>query len=95
MTRRRRAAALWALLAFLVWNVCFDLGVRRSATRYLVARGLYLRAQGPRTEMGPAMREGVAASARAATLTALPAAGVALWLAVAGRRRYEREASGT
>ena len=96
--RRRRllAAGLWALLAFLIWNVRFDLGVRQAATRYLVARGLYLQDLGPRVEMGPHMRAGVAAAARAATLVALPAAGVALWLAASGRPgRYARAASGT
>ena len=96
--RRRRllAAVLWALLAFLIWNVRFDLGVRQAATGYLVARGLYLQDQGPRVEMAPHMRAGVAAAAQAATLVALPAAGVALWLAVTGwPGRYLRAARGT
>jgi hypothetical protein len=72
--RRRRllAAGLWALLAVLVWNVRFDLGVLQSATRYLVARGEYLRDRGPRVEMAPLMRAGVADAARAATLFAAP-----------------------
>lgn len=95
--RRRRllAAGLWALLAFLIWNVRFDLGVRQAAARYLVARGLYLQDRGPRVEMAPHMRAGVAGAARAATLVALPAAGVAVWLAASGRAsRYARAASG-
>jgi hypothetical protein len=83
--RRLLAAALWALLAFLVWNVRFDLGVRQSATRYLVARGAYLHGNGPRVEMAPAMRAGVAGSVRAATLVATPPLLVAIVLAV--RRR--------
>ena len=58
--RRLLAAGLWALLACLIWNVRFDLGVRQSATRYLVARGLYLQQRGPRVEMAPHMRAGVA-----------------------------------
>ena len=97
MRRRRRiAAGLWALLAFLIWNVRFDVGVRQSATRYLVARGLYLQDRGPQVEMAPVMREGVAEAARAATLLALPAAGLALWLIVSGRTaRYPRAESGT
>jgi hypothetical protein len=72
--RRRRllAAGLWALLAFLVWNVRFDIGVRQSATRYLVARAVYLRGDGPRVEMAPQMRAGIAGAARAATLVAAP-----------------------
>ena len=96
--RRRRllAAGLWALLAFLIWNVRFDLGVRQAATRYLVARGLYLQDLGPRVEMAPHMRAGVAAAARAATLVASPVAGVALWLAASRRTgRYARAARGT
>ena len=79
MNRRRLlAAALWALLAFLVWNVRFDLGVRQSATRYLVARGAYLQGKGARIEMAPAMREGIGESAKAATLVAAPALLVAI-----------------
>lgn len=96
--RRRRllAAGLWALLAFLIWNVRFDLGVRQAATRYLVARGLYLQGLGPRVEMAPHMRAGVAGAVRDATLVGLPAAGVALWLAASGRSsRYPRAARGT
>jgi hypothetical protein len=97
--RRRRllAAGLWALLAFLVWNVTFDAGVRQSATRYLVARGRYLRGDGPRVEMAAQMQAGIAGAARAATLVALPLAVVALSLAVSGRAadRYRREPSGT
>jgi hypothetical protein len=96
MKRRRLiAAGLWALLAFLIWNVKFDLGVRQAATRYLVARGLYLQDRGARVEMAPHMRAGVAAAARAATVVALPAAGVAVWLASGRRGRYARAASGT
>jgi hypothetical protein len=74
------AAALWALLAFLVWNVRFDLGVRHSATDYLGARRAYLEGRGPRVEMAPAMRAGVAASATAATLVSTPFLLVALAL---------------
>lgn len=82
MSRRRlMAAVLWAVLAFLVWNVRFDLGVRRSATRYLVARGAYLQGKGPRVEMAPAMRDGVAESARVATLFATPPLVIALVMA--------------
>jgi hypothetical protein len=73
MTRRRLlAAALWAFLAFLTWNVRFDIGVRQSATDYLVARRAYLQGKAPRVEMAPAMRAGVAESATAATLVATP-----------------------
>ena len=85
--RRLLAAALWALLAFLVWNVRFDLGVRQSATDYLVARRAYLQGTAPPIEMAPAMRAGVAGSATAATLLATPVLVVAMVLAIARRGR--------
>ena len=80
--RRRRAwaAGLWLVLAFLVWNVRFDYGVRTAASAYINARALYLRGTGPRVEMSAAMRAGVQASARAATLVASPALLVSLCL---------------
>lgn len=79
--RRILAAALWFVLAFLVWNVRFDEGVRVTARAYLNQRTLYLRGEAPRTEMASAMRDGIRASGRAATLLALPLASVAVWLA--------------
>jgi hypothetical protein len=92
MTRRRRlAAALWAILAFLVWNVRFDIGVRQTATDYLVARRAYLQGQAPRIEMAPAMRAGVAVSGTAATLVATPFLLVALAL---GASRVNHKGSG-
>ena len=78
------AAVLWAVLAFLVWNVRFDIGVRRSATRYLVARAAYLQGKGHRVEMAPAMRDGVAESARAAALIATPVLIVPMALLIYG-----------
>jgi hypothetical protein len=92
MTRRRLlAAALWALLAFLVWNVRFDMGVRQSATDYLIARRAYLAGTAPRVEMAPAMRAGVAESVTAATLAATPFLLVALAL---GALRLNHSGSG-
>ena len=82
MIRRLLVAALWALLAFLVWNVRFDVGVRQSATDYLIARRAYLEGKAPRIEMAPAMRKGVSDSATAATLVATPFLLVALALGV-------------
>jgi hypothetical protein len=87
--RRLAAAALWFLLAFLVWNVRFDYGVRISARSYLNHRALYLRGDEPRTEMASAMRAGVGQSARAATLLALPAACVAVCLVASRVRRLD------
>lgn len=75
------------MLSFLVWNVRFDEGVRFTARAYLTQRTLYLRGEGPRVEMASAMRDGIRDSARAATLLALPLAGVAVWLAARRRSR--------
>ncbi len=75
--RRILAAVLWFVLAFLVWNVRFDFGVRASARSYINQRALFLRGAGPRIEMASAMRAGIHDSAAAATVLALPfAAGV-------------------
>lgn len=86
--RRLLAAALWFLLAFLVWNVRFDAGVRVSASTYLRARGAYRAGAGPRVEMATAMRAGIRDSARAATAWALPAAAVGVALVATRWRRF-------
>jgi hypothetical protein len=52
------AASLWLVLAFLVWNVCFDYGVR-MAHRFLGARSAFLRGPGPRVEMADTMSQGI------------------------------------
>jgi hypothetical protein len=88
--RRAAAAALWFLLAFLVWNVRFDMGVRVAAGTYLDQRVRYLRGAGPRIEMSSSMRAGVRASARAATVIALPFLGVAAALGAAAVSRSSR-----
>jgi len=88
--RRVVAAALWFVLAFLVWNVRFDYGVRVSARSYLNHRALYLRGAGPRVEMASAMRAGIGDSKRAATLLALPFTGVAVWLVATRLRGFVR-----
>lgn len=85
-TRRAIAAVMWFVLAFLVWNDRFDYGVRVSARAYLNDRALYLRGAAPRVEMASAMRAGIADSARAAALLALPALGMSLWLAATRSR---------
>lgn len=75
------AASLWLVLAFLVWNVCFDYGVRMSQFRFLAARTAFLRGTGPRVEMADAMASGIALSARRALLLSSPFAAVAVGLA--------------
>jgi hypothetical protein len=87
--RRTLAAALWLVLAFLVWNVRFDYGVRASARSYLMQRALFLRGAGPRIEMASSMRAGIHDSAAAATVLALPFAGVAVVLAATRLRRFK------
>jgi hypothetical protein len=89
--RRRRAAAvaaaLWCVLAFCVWNVRFDYGVRVGADEFLRSRIHALRLNRPHPiEMADAMRATIAASARGATLMAVPFLLVALWLAVVAWR---------
>ena len=86
--RRILAAALWLVLAFLVWNVRFDYGVRASARSYVNQRALFLRGAGPRIEMASAMRAGIHDSAAAATVVALPFTGVAVVLAATRVRRF-------
>jgi len=61
--------------------------VRFTARAYLNQRALYLRGEAPRIELATAMRDGIHDSARAATLLALPFAGVAVWLAASRRPR--------
>lgn len=91
--RRIIAAALWFILAFLVWNVRFDSGVRISARAYLSHRALYLRGAAPRIEMASAMRAGIHDSALAAAALATPFTGVALALAATRLRRNNKIAS--
>jgi hypothetical protein len=89
--RRVVAAALWFVLAFLVWNLRFDYGVRVSARSYLSHRALYLRGAAPRVEMASAMRAGIHESGRAATVVALPFTGVAALLAATRLRKGIRQ----
>jgi len=89
-TARRRAlvaAVLWLVLAFCIWNVRFDWGVRVCASQYLNDRFAYLQGRGVRVELADAMDRGVADARHAATLLALAPLGVAAGLVVyAGRR---------
>jgi len=76
------AAALWAVLAFILWNVVFDRGVELAATAFLAHRAAYLAGRGPRVELASAMRTGVTSAARQASLLTAPCAAVAAWLAL-------------
>jgi hypothetical protein len=88
-SRRRAlvAAVLWLILAFCIWNVRFDWGVRVCASQYLNARSEYLHGRGPRVELADSMDRGVADAMRSATLLALPAMGIVVGLVVYTVRR--------
>jgi hypothetical protein len=81
------AAVLWFVLAFCIWNVRFDWGVRVCASQYLDARSAYLKGRGPRVELAQSMNRGIAGSIRSATVLAAPAVGVAIGLAAVAVRR--------
>ena len=81
------AASLWLVLSFLVWNVCFDYGVRMAQFRFLGARSAYLRGKGPRVEMADTMSQGIGQSAWSATLACAPCAAVGIVVAIAGCQR--------
>ena len=91
-TARRRAlvaAVLWLVLAFCIWNVRFDWGVRVCASQYLTDRFASLHGRGPRVELADAMDRGVAEARHTATLLALPAAGIAAGLVIYAARRRQ------
>jgi hypothetical protein len=81
------AASLWLVLAFLVWNVCFDYGVRMAQFRFLGARTAFLRGTGPRVEMADTMSQGIGQSAWWATLACAPCAAVGMVVAFVGWQR--------
>ena len=89
-TPRRRAlvaAVLWIVLAFCLWNVRFDWGVRIAASQYLNARFAYQQGRGPRVELAEWMDRAIADSSRHATLIAAPAIGIAFGLTVFASHR--------
>jgi hypothetical protein len=81
------AGVLWLVLAFCIWNVRFDWGVRVCASRYLDSRSAYLNHRGQRVELAQSMDEGVADSMRSATILAAPEVGLAVGLIVYAARR--------
>ena len=83
----RLAASLWLVLAFLVWNVCFDYGVRTAQYHFLADRTAFLRGTGPRVEMADAMAKGISQSAWRATLAGAPCAAVGIVVAWSGWHR--------
>jgi hypothetical protein len=81
------AAVLWIVLAFCIWNVRFDWGVRVAASQYLNARLAYEQGRGPRVELADWMDRAIADSSRQATFSAAPAIGIAFGLTVFASRR--------
>ena len=84
------AAVLWLVLAFCIWNVRFDWGIRVAASEYLNARFAYEQGRGPRVELAAWMDRAIADSGQAATLLASPALGIAFGLTAYGLRRRGR-----
>ena len=65
--RVRLAAALWLVLAFLVWHDVFDHGIRTAARRYLAAQHAYVLGRAPFIPINAAMRRAASAAALDAT----------------------------
>ena len=81
------AAVLWAVLAFVLWNVLFDRGVEHSAIAFVMQRGDDLARTGPRVDLWEAMTAGISESARHASILVLPCAAMAVALAAGAFRR--------
>jgi len=65
--RARLAAALWLLLAFLVWHDRFDYHIRTAARRYLAAQHQHVLGRAPFLPIDTAMGPAATAAARDAT----------------------------
>jgi hypothetical protein len=87
--RRRLAVALWAVLAFVVWNVVFDAEIKQAEVDYLTRQALHQAGRGPAVALFAVMRPAVGHAARMAALWALPVAvaGIAATLFAARRLR--------
>jgi hypothetical protein len=65
--RARLAAALWLVLAFIVWHVRFDHGIDTAARTYLFTQHQYVLGRAPRVTIDAAMRPAASAAALDAT----------------------------
>jgi hypothetical protein len=65
--RARLAAALWLLLAFLVWHDRFDDGIRTAARRYLATQHEHVLGRAAFIPINAAMRPAASTAALAAT----------------------------
>jgi hypothetical protein len=81
--RPRLAAALWLVLAFLVWHDRFDHGIRTAARHYLADQHAYVLGCAPFIPINAAMRPAASAAALDATrwsaLIAVSGLGAVTW----------------
>ena len=85
--RPRLAAALWLVLAFLVWHDRFDHGIRTAARHYLADQHAYVLGCAPFIPINAAMRPAASAAALDATrwsaLIAVSGLGAVTWAVAA------------
>ena len=83
--RARLAAALWLLLACLVWHDRFDQNIRIAARRYLAAQHQHVLGRAPFVPINAAMRPAASQAALDATrwsaLVAVPGLAAVAWAA--------------
>jgi hypothetical protein len=83
--RPRLAAALWLVLAFLVWHDRFDHGIRTAARHYLADQHAYVLGCAPFIPINAVMRPAASAAALDATrwsaLIAVSGLGAVTWAA--------------
>jgi hypothetical protein len=65
---RRRALALWIILAIIVWNGLYDLRITLGVRDYLLKQALHEAGRGPAVVMSDAMRDTVRDAVMVATL---------------------------
>jgi hypothetical protein len=79
----RLAAALWLLLAFLVWHDRFDDAIRTAARRYLAAQHAYVLGRAAfipiNAAMGPAAQSAALDATRWSAVIAVSGLAAATW----------------
>ena len=86
----RLAAALWLVLAFVVWNVVFDRILVLAGRRYLHAAALAVRDQHSYLRIDDWMRPAIAHGVHVASLTAVAVAAFGLVAVVIASRLDKR-----
>jgi hypothetical protein len=87
----RVAAALWLVLAFLVWNVVFDRILVLAGRRYSYAAGMAARHSSAYLRIDDWMRPAIAHGVRVASVAALAVAAVGLLAVAFASRRQRRQ----